>query len=83
MFPNSRANNPRCSGLICPIIKLIRDLMGLYTVVNICRCQSVNKVKYEKFSYSRVDNSNSSDPICVESIVCIYFQFDRVQTLSV
>ena len=27
-FPNSRANNSSCSGLITPIIKLIRDLMS-------------------------------------------------------
>ena len=31
-FPNSRANNFRCSGLICFIIELIRDLMGRYIV---------------------------------------------------
>ena len=32
IFPNSRANNSTCSGLICFIIKLFRDLMGRYTV---------------------------------------------------
>ena len=31
-FPNSRVNNSRCSGSICSIIKLIRDLMGMYIV---------------------------------------------------
>ena len=30
IFQNSRANNSGCSGLICPIIKLIRDLMVTY-----------------------------------------------------
>ena len=34
-----------------------------YCLVNICRCQSVNKVKYGKFSNSRADNSDSSGPI--------------------
>ena len=32
-FQNSTANNSRRSGLICPIIKLIQDLMGIYIVV--------------------------------------------------
>ena len=32
IFPNSRANNSRCSGLICSIIKLIKDLMSKYIV---------------------------------------------------
>ena len=32
IFPNSRANNSRCSGSIYPIIELIRDLMGIYIV---------------------------------------------------
>ena len=30
IFPNSRANNSRCSGHILSIIKLIRDLMVTY-----------------------------------------------------
>ena len=32
IFPNSRANNSGCSGLICFIIELIRDFMGRYIV---------------------------------------------------
>ena len=32
LIPNSRANNSRCSDLICPIIELIRDFMGIYIV---------------------------------------------------
>ena len=32
IFPNSRANNSGCSYLICPIIELIRDFMGIYIV---------------------------------------------------
>ena len=32
IFPNSRANNSGCSGSISSIIKLIRDLMGIYIV---------------------------------------------------
>ena len=32
IFPNSRANNSGCSGLICSIIELIQDLMGRYIV---------------------------------------------------
>ena len=32
IFPNSRANNSGCSGLIRPIIKLIRDPISIYTV---------------------------------------------------
>ena len=35
IFPNSRANNSRYSGLICSIIKLIRDLMGMYIVAKV------------------------------------------------
>ena len=31
-FQNSRSNNSRCSGSICPIIKLNQDLMGIYIV---------------------------------------------------
>ena len=31
-FPNSRASNSGCSGLIRPVIELIRDLMGIYIV---------------------------------------------------
>ena len=31
-FSNQRANNSGCSDLICPIIELIRDLMGIYIV---------------------------------------------------
>ena len=32
ILPNSRANNSGCSGSICPVIKLIGDLMGIYIV---------------------------------------------------
>ena len=32
IFPNSRANNSGCSDSICPIIELIRDFMGIYSV---------------------------------------------------
>ena len=32
IFPYSRANNSRCSGLICPIIELILDLVSIYIV---------------------------------------------------
>ena len=32
IFPNSRANNSGCSGLICSIIELIQDLIGIYIV---------------------------------------------------
>ena len=33
IFPNSRANNFGYSASVCPIIELIRDLMGKYIVV--------------------------------------------------
>ena len=51
--------------LVCFIIELIPDLMGIYIVakLHICRCQSTKKVKYGKFSNSRADNSDSSCPI--------------------
>ena len=32
IFQNSRANNSGCSSSICPIIQLIRDFMGIYSV---------------------------------------------------
>ena len=32
IFQNSRANISGCSCSICPIIKLIRDLIGIYIV---------------------------------------------------
>ena len=32
IFPNSRAINSRSSDSICPIIKLIRDFVGIYIV---------------------------------------------------
>ena len=34
-FPNSRANNSGSSDSICPIIKPIQDLMGIYIVAKI------------------------------------------------
>ena len=30
IFPKSRANNSKCTGLICPIIELIQDLIDIY-----------------------------------------------------
>ena len=32
IFPNSRASNSGCSDSICPIIKFVRDFMGIYIV---------------------------------------------------
>ena len=70
IFPNSRANNSRCSGSICPIIELIQDLMGIYILAKFGTDWSIfaddkilNKFKYDKFSSSRTDNSDSCGPI--------------------
>ena len=56
-FSNSRANNSNSSGPIRSIIELIRSLMVTYILtkfgidfLNICRCQSVNKVRFSNFS---------------------------------
>ena len=53
--------------MICPIIELIQDLMGRYTVAKsgtdwsiFADVKSVNKVKNGKFSNSKADNLDSS-----------------------
>ena len=37
-FPNSRENNPSCSGPIEPIIELIQDLMIIYILTKVWYC---------------------------------------------
>ena len=63
---NLKATNSNFSGLITPMITLIRDLGDIYFnkvwnyLVDICRCYSVNKVKYSNFSNSWANNSSCS-----------------------
>ena len=66
IFPNSRANNSRCSGRIGPWIRLFQILLDINILPKFSADwtifaddKGVNKVKY-KFFKQRADNSDHS-----------------------